>query len=203
MAYTDPYSPPQASLGSLTPSEQADLDSGALRYSGFWQRVGAYLIDFLIISPLLALDYIWGGETRMYQVYALVPAQMLSLFLYIYMVVKFGGTPGKLLLGMRIVKLTGSPVTVREAALRYAVLWLFTIVTAAMMINAALGMTDQEYTSLGYMARAVALSARAPGMLIVTSLMQLWMVGCLIAIIANRKRRTLNDFIAGTVVVRK
>ena len=62
MAYTDPYSPPQASLGSLTPSEQADLDSGALRYSGFWQRVGAYLIDFLIISPLLALDYIWGAR---------------------------------------------------------------------------------------------------------------------------------------------
>ena len=203
MAHTDPYSPPQASLGGLTPSEQADLDSGALRYSGFWQRIGAYLIDFLILSPLIALDYMWGGETRMYQVYAFIPAQMLSVFLYIYMVVKFGGTPGKLLLGMRIVKLDGSPVTVREAALRYGVLWLLTIVMAAMMINAAMGMTDQEYTSLGYLTRSAALSARAPGLLVVTSLMQLWVLGCFIAILANRKRRTLHDFIAGTVVVRK
>ncbi len=199
MSQSDPYAPPLAELGGQTPNER----DGALRYSGFWERVVAYLIDFLILSPIIALDYFFGGETRMYQLYALVPTQLISVFLFIFMVVKYGGTPGKLALGLRIVKVDGSPVTVQTALLRYGVLWALSMAMVIVTIMSAMNMTDEAYRSFGYMERSVQLSAGAPLLTPITVLMQLWIFGSFIAILANKKRRTLHDFVAGTVVVRK
>jgi uncharacterized RDD family membrane protein YckC len=203
MSQTDPYIPPQSSLGGLTPSEQDARAAGELRYSGFWERVGAYLIDFLILSPLVAVDYLYGSQSRLFQLYMLIPGQLLSVFLYVFMVVKYGGTPGKLLLGLRIAKLDGARVGIREAVLRYGVLWVLSLTMSGMLINAALGIPNETYTGFGYLERSAALSEQAPKLWIATLLMQVWVVGCLIAILANKKRRTLHDFIAGTVVVRK
>jgi uncharacterized RDD family membrane protein YckC len=203
MSQTDPYAPPQASLGGLTPAEQHLRDSGVLRYSGFWQRVGAVLLDFIIMSPMIGIDYLFGGTSRYFQLYMQVPIQLISLFVYIFMVVKYGGTPGKLIIGLRIVKTDGSPVTVKAALLRYGVLWAMSVTTSIMLIMAAMGMSDAEFLPLSYSERGVALAARAPNFIVFTLLTQVWMIACLIAVLANAKRRTLHDFIAGTVVVRK
>jgi uncharacterized RDD family membrane protein YckC len=203
MPSTDPYSPPQASLAGLTPSEQADRDNGVLRYGGFWRRAGAYLIDALILLPIVGLDYMLSGETRYYHVFALVPGQLIAYFLYIHMVVKYGGTPGKLALGMRVAALDGAPVNWKQAALRYSVLWALALVMSLMTIAAAMGMSDQEYRSFGYLARSTALTEKAPLIGTCITLMLVWVVACIVSMLANRKRRALHDFIAGTVVVRK
>ncbi len=199
MSQTDPYSPPLSSLGGPTPNDR----DGALRYSGFWERVGAYLIDFLIMTPFIALDYFFGGESRFYQLYVLVPIQLVSVIMFVYMVVKYGGTPGKLAVGLRIVKVDGSPVTVKTAMLRYGVLWVLSLAMVIITIIATMNMTDEAYTALGYTARSLAVSEGAPMLMTITVVMQLWIFGSLIAILANKKRRTLHDFLAGTVVVRK
>lgn len=203
MPQNDPYAPPQASLAGITPSEQYQRESGELRYSAFWQRVGATLIDFLILSPLIALDFFMEGRSRMYHLYALAPAELLSAFLYLFMVVKYGGTPGKLLMGLRIARLDGAVVTWKEAALRYAPLWLLNIALSLVTIGAALGMTDEAYKSLEYLERSDAMDAQAPMIQVLAWLMMAWMFASLVAMLANDKRRTLHDFIAGTVVVRK
>ncbi len=197
MSHTDPYMPPQSSLGGLK------SDSGQLQYSGFWQRVGAALIDFLIMLPVLAMDYFFGGESRFFQLYMLVPTQLAVVFLHIFMVVKFGGTPGKLVMGLRIAKLDGAPVTVKEALLRYSVLWILSLVILVMTISAVMGMTDADYTSLSYMQRSAEIGARAPYMMVVSVVMNLWIWGSVISVLATRQRRALHDFVAGTVVLRK
>ncbi|WP_426105407.1 RDD family protein [Massilia sp. TSP1-1-2] len=202
MSQTDPYSPPQSSLGGLTPSEQYAKDSGQ-RYSRFWDRVGAALIDFLIALPLMGLNFFFGGETRLFQLYLLVPVQILTLTMHVYMVVKHGGSPGKMLVGLRIAKLDGSPATLKEAALRYSVLWVFGLASAAMTLSAAMGMSEADYAALSYTERSVALSEQSPYIFWVGALMQVWVWGNLITVLANDKRRALHDFLAGTVVLRK
>lgn len=200
----DPYAAPQSSLGGRTPAELAAIKNGELVYSSFWSRVGAYLIDFIIFSPFLALDYFFGGTTRYFQLYIFLPAQLLAIYFYIYLVQKYGGTPGKLLLGLRISMADGSPVTFRAALFRYGVLWILGILMTSATIIAALGMTDASFVSLSYTARAVALSANGPAWMgVVTVLMQVWVFAGLITILANKRRRAVHDFIAGTVVVRK
>jgi uncharacterized RDD family membrane protein YckC len=203
MSQTDPYSPPQASLAGLTPAEQYERDHGILRYAGFWQRVGASLIDILILSPLIPLDYFLGVQSRLYHLYALGPMELLSAFFYVYLVVRYGGTPGKLMLGLRVAQRDGSPVTLKAALLRYAVLWALNLWLSIVTIVAALGMSDAEFKALGYLERSAALDAQAPMILTVTWLIFGWMFACLVAMLCNRKRRALHDFIAGTVVVRK
>lgn len=194
MSHTDPYSPPQSSLGGLT---------SELPYSRFWDRVGAALIDFLIMLPVVGIDYLFGSESRFFQLYMLVPVQVLTVFLQIYMVVKYGGTPGKLLVGLRIAKLDGAPVTVKEAVLRYSVVWVMGLAIVAVTIMAAMGMSDADYSSLSYMERSVAISQRAPLIGWISGLMQVWIWGNIITVLANTKRRALHDFIAGTVVLRR
>lgn len=200
----DPYAPPQSSLGAPTPAELTSIKNGELVYSTFWQRVGAYLIDFIILSPLIAVDYLLGSSTRYFQLLMFIPGQLLAAYFYIYLVRTYGGTPGKLLVGLRIAMTDGSPVTYRAAFLRYAVLWVITILMTSSLILAALGMSDEAFVSLGYMERGAALSANgAAWMGVVTVLMQVWFVASLVTILANKRRRALHDYIAGTAVVRK
>jgi uncharacterized RDD family membrane protein YckC len=202
MSHPDPYSPPQAPLGGPTPAEQHERDSGELRYATFWQRVGATLIDFLILLPFLPLDY-FAGQSRMYHAYAFVPMELFSLFFYVYLTVRYGGTPGKLLLGLRVASLDGSRVLWKAAVLRYAPLGLIEVAISLMTIMATLAMTDEAYGALGYFERSDAIDEQQPMLMGLTWLFFIWMFACLVTMMVNDKRRTLHDFIAGTVVLRQ
>ena len=134
----------------------------------------------------------------------LVPNQLVTLFLYIYMVWKFGGSPGKLAMGLRIRMADGSPITLQATVLRYGVFWLLGLLTAAALFSGLLAGPIEGYSTMGYMERSVALTSRAASWYPITIvLLQLWMWGSLITILCNKKRRAPHDFIAKTAVLRK
>ncbi len=203
MQNKDPYAPPASSLGGTTLSEQQDRDNGVLRYSGVWQRIGAALIDIIVFLPIfLALEY-FSGASRFYKLYTLIPEQLISAYLYVFMAVSYGGSPGKLAMGLRIVKLDGTSATLKVALLRYAVPWCLAFLISAFTISAALGMSDETYRSLDYFARSDAMDALSPHITTVTVLLCLWYGASLITMFIDKKTRALHDFVAGTVVVRK
>ncbi|MBS3166536.1 RDD family protein [Candidatus Woesearchaeota archaeon] len=87
-------------------------------YCGFWQRFVASLLDVLIIGIPVGLVG-WGlvfatGIASMTYV-----LQLVSVVLIIYLDGVKGGTPGKLILGMRIVNEQGNFIGVPMALLRY------------------------------------------------------------------------------------
>ena len=173
-------------------------------YGGFWRRFAAFWLDFLIFVPLLVLVF-WGSERyRLFSVYYLVPGIVLGLFYSVYLVRRYGGTPGKLLMRLRIRKVSGEPVGYREALLRFAPEFLFGMLVSFAFILSALQMTDAQYHALSYVERSKSLAELAPGWLKpVQILQQVWVWGEFIVLLTNRKRRALHDFIAGTVVIRK
>jgi len=174
-----------------------------LRYAGFWPRLGAHLVDFLILLPLIALA-IWGTQRyRLFNVYYLLPSTLFGLFYSVYLVRRFGGTPGKLLVGVRIRKVDGQPVGYREAFLRYLPeLILATLMSIGLLIS-VFHMTDTEYHALTFMERAKRTVELAPSWYKPLQIIQtIWVWGELIVLLTNRQRRALHDFIAGTVVVR-
>jgi uncharacterized RDD family membrane protein YckC len=178
------------------------MNNDSLRYAGFWSRLGSLLLDALIMLPLGALALWADAQYRLFQVYYLLPETLCGLFFGVYLVRRFGGTPGKLIMGIRIRKLDGAPVGYREAFLRYlpnAILGLFTSIA---LLFPLFHMTDAEYLSLGFMGRARRIAELAPSwykpLEIATSV---WTWSELIVLLTNRKRRALHDFIAGTVVV--
>jgi uncharacterized RDD family membrane protein YckC len=88
-----------------------------MNYGGFWIRVVATIIDGIVISiPLLLLQMglVWltGLASVMYLL------QLGALVLIIYLEGVKGGTPGKLILGLRVVNEQGAYIGMGGALLR-------------------------------------------------------------------------------------
>jgi uncharacterized RDD family membrane protein YckC len=74
--------------------------SNTQEYAGFWTRLAAQLIDAIAYIPIAAfLLLFWQNRTS--AMFAFVPAQLANFWVFVYLVYRFGGTPGKLLLGIR------------------------------------------------------------------------------------------------------
>ena len=201
MQQRNPYEPPGAQLDQQASAPTA---SGAeLQYATFWQRFGAYWIDVLVLAPLAVVVYFLAETSRYFYMYWYVLGLLIGLFFHVYLVKRYGGTPGKLLLKTRIALVDGSPITTNAAALRYAVLFVLTAISSGALSMGVLSMTDEMYFSLGYVARAQKMMELAPPWYsAVNVLMQIWIWGEFISMLFNKKRRAVHDFMAGTVVVR-
>ena len=116
------------------------------RYAGFWIRVGAQIIDGLITSTVLGAIFMIffgaaffdaikqivqaGSEGRPADPTAMIP-MMASIGIFqlvaflgsaiysIWFLVKFGATPGKMAVGIKVVRPDGGPLSVGQAIGRY------------------------------------------------------------------------------------
>lgn len=101
------------------------------RYAGFWRRTAAHVIDTLIFLPiaLILLYAVYGSayfdETAVnafgyHGAWDVFVNQVLPLLLIVLLWARYGATPGKYLMGCRVVDLrTGGNPGVGRAALRY------------------------------------------------------------------------------------
>ncbi len=175
-----------------------------MQYGGFWRRFGAYWLDVIVLLPLVLVT-LWLSTCSKY-FYALyfLPGLLFGLWYHVYLVRRFGGTPGKLVMKLRICKVDGESVGYRGAALRYCVLVVLTSVQSIALTISALHMTNTEYVSLGFLERSQRLIAQAPGWYeAVNVLLQVWIWSEFLVLLTNKKRRALHDFMAGTVVIRR
>jgi len=175
-----------------------------MEYAGFWKRFGSYLLDMIIMIPIIGFTF-WGNEqSRLFQIYYFFPGIFFGLWYNVYLVNRYGGTPGKLLLKIKISKLDGSDIGYKEAALRYSVLFFISILSAVPVLMVVLGMSDKEYFSMAWLERSSAIIERAPSWYnIVTIAINVWIYSEFIVMLTNKKRRAIHDFIAGTVVINK
>ncbi len=88
------------------------------RYGGFWIRVVAVILDSIIFgipSFMLQLGILF--VTKMPSLTYLI--NLALVVIYVYMEGMIGGTPGKLILGLRIVNEKGDFIGIPKAILRY------------------------------------------------------------------------------------
>lgn len=194
----NPYQAPDANLDSPLPAA-AD---GVAEPGRLLPRFGAHLIDTVIMLPVIAFTFWAAAMSRYFYVMWVVPSVLISLFYYVYLVQRFGGTPGKLLLKLRIQMLDGTPVTLKAALLRASVI---TAISLALSVGEALGalaMDDASYEGLDIFERSEALSAAAEAWGMVPEiLMQVWIWGTLLFLLLNKRRRAPHDYMGGTAVV--
>lgn len=172
-------------------------------YAGFWRRFCALWLDFIFLFPTVGIVW-WGGENfRLFNLYYFVPETLFSFFYGVYLVRRFGGTPGKRIMKLRITRVDGTSVDYREALLRYLPEALLAAASSVALIIAVLNLTDAEYFSATFLERSRIINAAAPSWnLPVTIMLNVWIWGEFFVMLTNKKRRALHDFIAGTVVIR-
>ncbi len=174
-----------------------------MEYASFWRRIGAYSIDAIVLLPIMALSYFFGERYRLFNLFWLIPETVFGIWFNVYLVSKYGGTPGKLLLGTKIAMLDGSPITLKAAVIRHSIFFALSFSTALSLALASLSITDALYFSLGYLAKIDALKALTPSWFeLAMAGIQFWVVSEFISMLFNKKRRALHDFMAGTVVIR-
>ncbi len=97
----------------MLPEEFPDIEETV--YAGFWRRFGAFWLDLLIMILIINC----AGDLN--YIYKIVPLYVFSFFYFIYCVKRWGGTPGKLIAKIKIVKESGENSGWNEAVLRFAV----------------------------------------------------------------------------------
>lgn len=187
---------------TLPQAQAANPPGSGLVYAGFWHRLGAYGIDTLVLLPLIGLSLWLKQNFQPSQLYYIFPSVLFGLFFHVWLVQRYGGTPGKLALKMKIVRLDGSAVGYREAFVRHSVqFFLPSLVLVAKLI----GMSDSNYIPLSFDAQGakiVKLSNAYTWSQYGNFLLNIWIWSEFVVMLTNKKRRAFQDFMAGTVVVR-
>jgi uncharacterized RDD family membrane protein YckC len=172
-------------------------------YAGFGVRLGALLLDFLIMLPIYYLILFLNGLSKEASYFTILPGLFLQFWYYIYLVKKYGGTPGKLITGIRIIKMDGTDVEWREAILREIIAVFLSILFAVITLVALSRADIHHYESLNWREKHKYLITLTPVLYIFYKwVSNIWMYSELVVLLFNRRRRALHDFIAGTVIVK-
>ena len=162
------------------------------------------VVDGLIFLPIAMAVLYWGfPSSQLFLAWWLVPAVALNAFYHIYLVTRWGGTPGLLLFRLRIRMIDNTPVTLKAAAIRYSVMLTLSILTQIGGVIGILRIDEATYFSMTAPQIAAELTRMQPAWTrLATLLTQVWLYGEFIFLLFNKKRRGQQDFMAGTVVVK-
>jgi uncharacterized RDD family membrane protein YckC len=125
------------------------------------------------------------------------------LYFYVYLPKEQGGTPGKLILEMKIIRIDGHDLTWQNAFLRYIVFWALSVSFSVIMMLALLKADSDIYTELSWANRNKYLLSFYPiASKVVNCLNYAWVIFSAIVLISNNRKRAIHDYMAGTVVVK-
>ena len=177
-------------------------------YSEFWSRLAALVVDALLSA---GVSFVLYTTLRAFMPAVIMRLLFLTgwlLVVNVYCVRRFGGSPGKLLLKMRIVTMSGEPLTSRHALTRALPDYVLTIVS--LMIGAwALSQIDVAgFDALPARQRLELLTAATAAIPVwirwsLRTCQYVWGIGELAVFVDSYEKRALHDLIAGTVVVYK
>lgn len=113
--------------------------SGRYQYAGFWVRLGALLVDtvliLLITIPLLIMYYgvdtYWQAAQNgdFLGVGEVIISWLLPIVATIWFWVKMQATPGKILFSLKVLdEKTGQPISLKQSVIRYLGYFASTIV---------------------------------------------------------------------------
>src|SRR5688500_4847524 len=172
-------------------------------YAGFWTRVAANLMDFLFLVPIVILLIVFNSIGINAYYYTIGPYLLFYFWYSVYLVKRNGGTPGKLIAGIKILRIDGNDVGWGEALLRQCVSFILAIVSVVVTVIALSQADSYIYESLNWIEKQRYINSLAPAaFLFVQWTSNIWSLSELFVLLLNERRRALHDLIAGTVVVK-
>lgn len=172
-------------------------------YAGFWARLGSLLLDGLFMAPILFLILFLNGFGKYVYFITFIPSLVFALWYNIYLPKKHGGTPGKLAVGIQIIRLDGEAIGWKEAILRHSVILALTLLSGILMTVCLLQVDETTFANLGWLKRSAYVMSFSPAFFMFYNWVNnIWVFGELIVLLTNKRKRAAHDFIAGTVIVR-
>jgi uncharacterized RDD family membrane protein YckC len=178
--------------------EEVLQEERLIKYIGFWDRVGMRLLDLLVtaIPFILMYKYLIILSVRANAIYPFVAYWIIFYAFYVFMTVRYGGTPGKLMLRARIVNKTGSYLTVGNSLYRLCFYIPYSLVII-MIVQIGLNEGVAEYDMVHYV------NIHEGTLQVLKSLLSVAVLFDEFFLIFNKKKRAVHDLVAGSYVVSK
>lgn len=178
--------------------------AGEKVYAGFWRRLGAALIDMLVWVPIAYIVFTLQGTNLTIAIAATVAHGFFFSIYSVFFNLVYGGTLGKLAVGIRITKPNGGRIGLREALLRSSVDIFYGLLFSYFYVHAILEVDLTAYLAAGYMEKSEMIYPLFPRLSVYTNtLTNIWYWSEMVVLLLNKRRRALHDYVAGTVVVHK
>ncbi len=171
-------------------------------YAGFWKRVLAGFVDFLIFLPLILLNEWLSSYSKTFALLALWPFTLAFYIYNVYFISKWGQTIGKRVAKVKVVSLNGEPASPKQAMMRNSVDLILAVAMGVIQTVALIRFPDELWHTLSWMQRQQKIQEMAPmGLNVFLIIQNIWAYSELLVLLFNKKKRALHDFIAGTVVI--
>jgi len=178
------------------------MEDDVIEYAGFWVRLWARLIDAIILSPFLIFGFIVFRNnlviTGFYWNYSIA---FLTIFYEVYFFVKFGATIGKNKAHIKVIGMETDAITWWQSIIRNApdyFLQMFNFFGGLSALHAINDFSGLNFFSL----QKLLTQNRNPVFGLLTGLISLWFLADGIVFLCNKKKRSLHDIIAGTMVIK-
>lgn len=173
-------------------------------YGNFGYRFAALLLDGLIVFPV-AMAVIYFNTQNLYNAYyTFCISQLIILMYYVYLPVKYGATPGKLIVGLHILKSNGAPITYRESFLKHLPPFLLTLLSFGFTVYAINNANENLFNSYNWVKQSQYLQSISKwGHYFQLGFMYLFYFANLLVFLSGKRSQSIGDHLANTVVVYK
>lgn len=171
-------------------------------YGTFGARFGAICLDWLILMPVVIAVTVFNSMRLGNYYYTYLFSQVVILFYFIYLPVRYGATPGKRLLGMTILKIDGSAISYRESFLKFFPQFFIGLLTFALECYVISLADEDTFNNLSWVKQSNYLQSLLPfSFIIMMVLGNGFNFANLLVFLLNERKRSIGDVVAGTVVV--
>ncbi|MBO6576778.1 MAG: RDD family protein [Rhodothermales bacterium] len=170
---------------------------------GFWSRFLAGTVDGLILVPIALLYFLASTVNWWLSLAIVLPQTWFFAMYHVSFNAVLGGTPGKLLMGLRITCPDGSAIGWREAWLRSCVDVGIAFCHALLQIWILIQVGPSAFNALPWPRAAEPSGVVLIVLGVLLGLQYVWAFGELVTLLFNKRKRALHDLIGGTVVIYK
>lgn len=172
-------------------------DKSNIKYSGFWQRFGAVVVDWLVLVPV-TLGITYFNTSSWKNSVLLVLISIISTGYKPFMEYQYGATLGKMALKLRVRNLEFEEASLTEILLRN----IFHIVPAVISLLFTLAMySDSDFKSVSGLMEFGVFSQRYAWLQYINYAFGFIGIVDAIMLLADERNRSLHDRIGGTVVI--
>jgi uncharacterized RDD family membrane protein YckC len=180
------------------------ISSNNFEYIGFWKRVLAALIDAIIGLALLpiTIPLMRFGFTHK----TIVPEIAYSIawtVLWMWFIVKFGATPGKMVIKARIINSKGEFLNWNKAFLRMLFPGIIISINSHLQQWQVINTAPTEVSINSFLEIGQAINQYGQPFSMLRTVLGLTIYIDVLVVLANKRKRAIHDFIAGSYVVTK
>jgi uncharacterized RDD family membrane protein YckC len=170
------------------------------QYKTFWNRFWAGIIDSFVLSPLFFPEKFIVTQTSprwLVSFWIVFQGSVPILYTILFLGWK-GQTIGKMICGVKVIDISGNPLSMRQAAMRESIPAIFAVISILHNI-----LDIDWYVNLQTASSIeTIIKMTSVWVWVLASFNLIWFVLELVTMLTNKKRRAVHDYMGRSVVIK-